>query len=249
MSNERNLFEAEVRKSQPNWEVAVDNLSALAMFEMLPTLAALQPATRTEVVNQARTILSSQRGWRGAFERIDFAADVINDRRLTSWPSDLPNDQVEDARNFLMDILRPATSQAGRAGFSTADAAGIAAVQEINSTSIAIKLEFSGSVFRLGSSFGFTQPRRGEPTSADPFVPVPAGATQIALYHTHGAGFQNSTAAESFSIEDREICKQLSKRFGRLIFNYLGTPNGRILKFEPRPNEPGMGNGTVVTLR
>jgi hypothetical protein len=125
----------------------------------------------------------------------------------------------------------------------------MAAVQEINPTSIAIKKEFSGSVFRLGSSFGFTEPRRGESTDADPFVPVPAGATQIALYHTHGAGVQNNTAAESFSLDDRVICKKLSRRFGRVIFNYLGTPKGSILKFVPRPNEPGIGNGTIVTLR
>jgi hypothetical protein len=199
MSAQRDNFETEVRGSQPNWEKAVDNLSALAMFEMLPTLAGLPPATRAEVVNHARAILSDQRGWRGAFERIDFAADVVNDRRLTSWPSSIPNDQVEDARNFLTDLLRPTRSQAGRAGFTLADAAGIAAVGEINPTSIAIKLEFSGSVFQLGPAFGFTPPKKGEPTSADPFVPVPAGATLVAIYHTHGAGFRNSTAAETFT--------------------------------------------------
>jgi hypothetical protein len=118
MSDQRDRFETEVRGSQPNWEKAVDNLSALAMFEMLPALAGLPPATRAEVVNHARTILSDQRGWRGAFERIDFAADVVNDRRLTSWLSSVPDNQVEDARNFLTDLLKPTRNQAGRAGFT-----------------------------------------------------------------------------------------------------------------------------------
>jgi len=251
MSDERDRFEAEVRRPQPDWDTAIDKLSSLAMFEMLPSLTSLQPASRTEVVQQARRILASVRGWQGACDRIEFAADVITDQRLTSWPGSLPDEQVEDARNFLINLLRPASSQAGRAGFPNADAAGIAAIQEVNPISIAVKLEFSGSVFQRGRGtfFGFTPPKKGETTASDPNVPVPAGTTKVAIYHTHGTGYQNSSAAESFSVEDREICKQQSKRSGHLVFNYLGTPSGRILKFVPRPNEAGIGNGSIVPLR
>lgn len=249
MSVQRDRFEAEVRQPQPNWETAIDNLSSLAMFEMLPTLANLQPASRTEVVRQARRILASIRGWIGAFDRIEFATDVISDRRLTSWPGNLPDEQVDDARNFLINLLKPTTSQAGRARYPNADEAGIAAVQEVNPISIAIKLEFSGSVFQQGTFFGFTPSQKGEAQASDPNVPVPVGTTKVAIYHTHGTGHQNSSAAESFSIEDREICKQQSKLYGHLVFNYLGTPSGRILKFVPRPNEAGIGNGRIVPLR
>lgn len=249
MTVQRDRFEGEVRRPQPNWETAIDHLSSLAMFEMLQSLASLQAVLRDEVLRQARRILASLRGWVGACDRIDFAIDVIKDRKLTSWPKDLPDEQVEDARNFLITLLRPSKSQAGRVTYRTADAAGIAAVQEVNPISIAVKAEFSGAVYQLGSFFSFTPPKKGEATASDPNVPVPAGTTKVAIYHTHGAGYQNSSAAESFSIEDREISKQQSKRSGQLVFNYLGTPSGKVLKFIPKPNEAGIGNGSIARLR
>jgi len=73
MSQQRDLFEAELRKPQPNWEVVIDNLNALAMFEMLPALAPLTAALRTQIAGKARSILETQRGWSGAGDRIDFA--------------------------------------------------------------------------------------------------------------------------------------------------------------------------------
>lgn len=223
MSVQRDRFAAEVAKPQPDWETAVDNLG-LAMFEMLPALAAAQPVVRAEVVRQARRILVTQRGWQGAFDRIDFAADVVNDWRLTSWPQSLPDAQVEDARNFLIDLLKPANSGAGRTLFPTADAAAIAAIDEISPTTNAIRIEFSGSIFQRGSSFSFTPPERGEATSSNANVPVPAGTRRIGPYHTHPDVNKN---AENFSPEDLMIC-----RSGQFIF-YLGTPSGRIKKLIP----------------
>ena len=117
MSQQRDLFEAELRKPQPNWEVVIDNLNALAMFEMLPALAPLTAALRTQIVRMARSILETQRGWAGAADRIDFAVDVVNDRKITSWSSTVPDNQVDDARDFLVNLLRPANSNAGRAAF------------------------------------------------------------------------------------------------------------------------------------
>jgi hypothetical protein len=105
------------------------------MFEILPALAPLTPALRTHVVSNARSILHKQRGWTGAADRIDFAADVVNDRRLTSWSSTVPDNQVDDARD-------------GRTAFVNTDGAAIAAILEINPTSIAINREFSGTVFQ-----------------------------------------------------------------------------------------------------
>lgn len=225
MSVQRDRFEAEVRKPQPNWETVIDNLNALAMFEMLPALAGLQPAIRNEVVNQSRRILRTQRGWRGSCDRIEFAADVINDQRVTSWPSDLPNEQVEDARNFLASLLRPATNQAGREVFPTADAAAIAAIQETSPISVAINREFSGSIFKRGSRFGFTPPVRGGERDSDPNVPVPPRTTAVGIYHMHGNS--NGPGAETFSGDDMVICGRLGR------FSYLGTPSGRIKKLIP----------------
>jgi hypothetical protein len=226
MSQQRDLFEAELRKPQPNWDVAIDNLNALAMFEMLPALAPLTPALRTQVVSNARRILDTQRGWTGAADRIDFAVDVVNDRRLTSWSSGVPDNQVDDARDFLANLLRPANSGAGRTSFGNTDAAAIAAILEINPSSIAINREFSGTVFQRGASFGFTAPVRGGATDSNPNVPVPPGTVAVAIYHTHGNGVGHP-GGEVFSGDDIFICIKLGR------FSYVGTPSGRIKKLTP----------------
>jgi hypothetical protein len=226
MSQQRDLFEAELRKPQPNWDVAIDNLSALAMFEMLPALAPLAPALRTQIASKARSILDTQRGWTGAADRIDFAVDVVNDRKITSWSSTVPDNQVDDARDFLVNLLRPASSSAGRTGFRNTDDAAIAAILEINPSSIAINREFSGTVFQRGASFGFTPPVRGGATDSDPNVPAPPGAVAVAMYHTHGNGVGHP-GGEVFSANDVFICK------GSGRFSYLGTPSGRIKKLTP----------------
>lgn len=87
MSNQRSVFEAELNKPQPNWTTAADNLSALAMFEMLPTFDALAAAKRAEVLKQTHRVLMTEHGWTRSFCRIDFAMDVVNDRKLSSWPA------------------------------------------------------------------------------------------------------------------------------------------------------------------
>jgi hypothetical protein len=188
MSVERDRFQFEVGKPQPNWDTALDNLNALAMFEMLPALAGLQPDQRDEVARQADRILAIQRGWRDSADRIEFAVDVVKDRKITSYPSSIPDDQVEDARKFLIGLLSPANSQAGRMSFSTVEAAGIAAIQEINPTSIAVNREFAGTVFQQGRVFGFTPPKEGGEKDSDPNVPAPLNTTKVGIYHTHGAG-------------------------------------------------------------
>jgi uncharacterized protein DUF4329 len=252
MSVQRDRFEAELRKPSPDWSVALNNLSALAMFEMLPTLEAVPVnglITRQQVVDQATALFSNGISRpTGPEARITWAARVMTMMRLVPPPADLPTDQKQDAIDYLAAKLKPSTSDAGKRKFSSADAAGKAAVREINPFSIAIAKEFSGTVFRSGSWFAFTSPIGGEPTSSTPFVPIPAGTERTAIYHTHGAGISNSTAAESFSLEDREICKKASKDSGRLIFNYLGTPSGKIRKFIPNPNQAGLGNGRVEDL-
>src|SRR5262249_16881506 len=112
MGKERIDFEAEIKKPQPDWEKAVDLLSSLAMFEMLPALDALDPFTREEVRKNAWRILSAQRGWAGAYARIQFAVETVANRKLGALPVDLEARQVEDARQFLIDLLKPAQSRA-----------------------------------------------------------------------------------------------------------------------------------------
>jgi hypothetical protein len=226
MSLERSRFEAELRKDSPDWTVAVDNLNALSMPEMLATLMNLSPAVRADVLKQVFRILGSQRGWSASVNRIDFAMDVVSARKITSWAHDVLDAQVEDARNFLVNLLSPRSSQAERGAFSTPDAAAIAALVEINPVSIAINREFAGSIYKSGQNFGFTRPKRGNERDSDPDVPVPAGSKAVGNYHTHGNGVGNK-GAEFPSGDDIMVMKRLR----RLM--YIGTPAGKIKKATP----------------
>jgi hypothetical protein len=252
MSQQRAAFEAEMRKTTPDWNVAIPNLVALAMFEMLPTLEGISLARRQDVVDQATQMYAGgiNRGW-GPDARIAWAANVVSMLKLpASAPTDLPSEQVIDGRDYLSAKLKPSSSRAGRPVFATIDSAGTAAVDEINPLSIAIRQEFAGAIYRVAGSFGFTAPVEGDETSSATPTTVPSGASQVGTYHTHGAGFQSSTAAESFSLEDRNARRALSTKLGRQVIFYLGTPSQHVLKLVPNTAAGTMVDlGQQITLR
>jgi len=230
MSIQRDTFESEVRKSAPDWTNAISNLSALAMFEMLPTLGGLAPTLLTEVKSQAWKLLSGQLGWTGSYKRIDFAADVVTDQRVDQNDTRVPADQIEDATNFLIGLLRPAKSKAAQGHFINADDAAVAALQEIIPTTKAVGLEFAGSIYSQSGSFWFTAPEKGEVKGSNPWVAVPAGTTAVGRYHTHppvGTNFEN------FSPDDIFICWGNQQVNLPPRVTYLGTPSGRIKKLIP----------------
>jgi Domain of unknown function (DUF4329) len=245
MSQQRLTFEAEMRKPAPDWSVAIPNLVALAMFEMLPTLEGISINQRQDVVDQATKMYAAgiNRGW-GPDARIAWAANVVTMLKIpANPPSDLPPLQVKDGKNYLASKLKPAASRAGMPVFATIDSAGSAALDEINPFSIAIREEFAGAIYQLTGRFAFTAPLAGDETSSQAPISVPVGASQVGTYHTHGAGFLNSTAAESFSVEDRNARHALSVKLGRQMIFYLGTPSRHILKLVPNTRE-----GTVSDL-
>lgn len=236
MSAQRSTFESEVKGPSPDWTKAIDNLNALAMFEMLPALAGLPSTLRKTVVSQAWKLLSVQRNWKGSYHRIDFAAEVVTDQKVNQNDSRAPAEQIEDATNFLITLLKPAKSKAVHSGFGSADDAAIAALQEIIPTTKAVGLEFAGSIFSLSGSFRFTAPKRGDATGSESNVPVPPGTTALGMYHTHPA---NNANAENFSPPDLIICRGNPKLKLPPRVSYLGTPSGKIKKLIP----PGLLSG------
>jgi hypothetical protein len=117
MSVQRDIFEIEVQLSQHQeystrqWVLGIDNLNALSMWEMLRTLAKLSPSKRNEVVEQARRILAEQRGWQAAYQRIQWAADIVGEMRFKAPPAGLftvrpglrESDEETDANVFLQE--------------------------------------------------------------------------------------------------------------------------------------------------
>lgn len=109
------------------------------------------------------------------------------------------------------------------AAFSTADAAAIAAIEEINPTSIKNKWEYAGRIYTRSGHFYFTRAttiRNPNLSEAGPRVP-----TNVGTYHTHAGAFASTD--EEFSPDDK-----LKATLGKELA-YLGTPYQRIVKYTP----------------
>jgi len=107
--------------------------------------------------------------------------------------------------------------------FATADAAAIAAIEEINPTSIKNKWEYAGRIYTRSGKFYFTRATTiKSPNNSDAGPAIPAN---VGTYHTHAGAFVSTD--EEFSPQD-----MLKATLGKELA-YLGTPYQRVLKFTP----------------
>jgi hypothetical protein len=222
MSATRERFRALVLDKK--YTDAVITLNGLNMAEMLRSLAAIGVDHRLELIKALLQVLGQVNA-----PRIQYALGVVQDLLVpAAAPGDLQaTAQVDVAKAFV------AIPSIAPQSFTAADDAAIEIVSLINPTSIAQNREFWGLIFLRGKTFSFTLPTRSaDENAATPVVRFPAGTTGVAVYHTHGAGFERinrSTAAEIFSIDDRMMCKKHD------VDGYLGTPQSHILKLSKPP--------------
>jgi hypothetical protein len=115
MSDQRDKFEQEVRNSeaqaysQDRWELAIDILNSLSMYEMLRTLYNLKPLKRQEVLDAAKFILTVKRQWQDPYDRIAWAAQIATEVRFVApranlfvTPPNFPDPpEVVDAKVFV----------------------------------------------------------------------------------------------------------------------------------------------------
>ncbi len=93
MSYQRTVFEAEARRSDyadftpAEWANMLDMLNALSMAEMLPSISGLSPAKRDEIAAKAQLILLTQRGWKSAYDRIQWVVTMVQTRRVAPAPA------------------------------------------------------------------------------------------------------------------------------------------------------------------
>lgn len=122
--------------------------------------------------------------------------------------------------------------QPNQTGFDTPDEAAKAAIYFINQESIAKNIEYAGNIY-LNPETGkyyFSQPAGGSRDDSQATEsPVPSGSQIVGVYHTHSGNYYDSD--ETFSPGD--IFKSAAKKAGRKIVSYLGTPRGKVLKFDP----------------
>ncbi len=131
-----------------------------------------------------------------------------------------------DSPNFFDSFgLRPGDC------YSTAKAAAIAAIKDINPTSIKQNIEYSGRIYYNAdyNYYSYTDPAKGDFESS-PITGWPAGTADSGNYHTHAA-YDPNYDSELFSLEDMH--------FNNAIGNpgYLGTPSGTIYEYNPDPSQ------------
>src|SRR6478609_10994201 len=85
--------------TKPDWDKAANILSGLAMGDILPALAAIDvPARESVRYGAVRTLV------RAAGRRIDLAITAVSDKVLDNPDDDLPEDQIETVRRYLISI-------------------------------------------------------------------------------------------------------------------------------------------------
>jgi hypothetical protein len=232
--SDQNRFQAAVRiarasGAKADWDAAANILSSLGMGDILPALVALEPAARDSVRWGATRALV-----RAASRRIEFAITAVADHVLDTLGDDLPSDQVDEVRRFLLVELSPKHSQASNTAFSTMNAAAVRAITECAPVTAALRVEFSGSIYKRGATYRFTPPKSDfASSSSSSSNTAPHGTTWVALYHTHPAGNAN---AENFSPQDLLIGRGIKN--GNTVVRpalvlFVGTPSGRIKKLTP----------------
>jgi hypothetical protein len=81
-----------------DWKRAYDECNGLNMVDMLDCLHEIGP----DLLRAMRAQMASYDVWGGPnMPRIRFAMDVVENRTVPAPPADLPNDQVQNARDFL----------------------------------------------------------------------------------------------------------------------------------------------------
>jgi RHS repeat-associated protein len=115
----------------------------------------------------------------------------------------------------------------GKFIYRDADTAAVNVIRAINPTSKHENLEYTGFIMEYGGKFAFSRPVPVGEQGGSIGTP-PTGPKIIGYYHTHGEYNINlGHGNEIFSTADKDT----SRRIG---IGYLGTPFGKILKFDPR---------------
>ena len=91
-----------------------------------------------------------------------------------------------------------------------------------------------------------TDTKVGDMRSVSP-TECPEGTVSVARLHTHG-GINFRFKSEEFSLPDRINANDETVEVGHTVYSYLGTPEGKFLKFIPASIKGSM-RGKVVKLK
>jgi hypothetical protein len=185
------------------------------------------PFSADDMIQQARTQLESQ------------------PQRLSAGAAPIGADTIADRAK--MPLVDDRSQTVPGDSYPTADAAAIAALRNISSTSQRRGLEYAGRIYKtwLGlGDYSYTPPIEGEAFSSSPgskvLVPLPHSfGINAGTYHTHTRGM-DPARDERYSPHDAEISD------GEGAPSYLGTPTGMIYKYSPDTNQASQGNISLL---
>lgn len=176
----------------------------------------------------------------GTTDNINRTYEPITGRYVQSDPLGLPGGLgtfVYVNNNPLSDVdpfgLKPGDR------YRTVDAAGIAAVEDINPTSIKENREYAGVIYQnFDGSYSYTLPMPGTSHTSNS-GDAPILNKLVGDYHTHAAcdpDFDNENFSPSDTIKNSE----------KNVPGYLGTPSGAIKKYTPPRLRASAGDPVTV---
>jgi hypothetical protein len=117
--------------------------------------------------------------------------------------------------------------------YASPDAAAVAALNDINPTSIRENVEYGGLIKKIlegpnKGQFTYTEPRTDKQRD---WVEIPERCPKddAGAYHTHSGPVEGDKSSEVFSEPDMDLADHAGTPF------YLGTPEGRFGKYTPWP--------------
>lgn len=123
--------------------------------------------------------------------------------------------------------------------YSSPDAAGEAAIRDINPKSIIESVEYAGRIYKKADgSYSYTKPRKGTKDTSNAGS-CPIFTQNAGDYHTHGGplpGYDD----ENFADNDKD------GNDSENVPGYLGTPTGKIKVYMPLPGSTR--GGKVINL-
>ena len=141
---------------------------------------------------------------------------------------------------------RPVFLAAAGDSYPTADAAAVAALQDIHPTSQSRGAEYAGRIYQrwLGlGDYSYTPPIEGDAFSSKPGsrpgLLLHSLGVNAGTYHTHTPG-TDPARDERYSPGDKQLSDD------ERAPSYLGTPGGIIYKYLPIPNQPSQGDISVL---
>lgn len=177
-----------------------------------------------------------------------FSVDDATRQRRTGSPvtDPSPSDAGAPAIEGAANRSRPLLLAAAGDNYPTADAAAIAALQDINATSQRRGLEYAGRIYQKWFGLGdysYTAPIEGTAFSSKPGsgpgLLLHSLGVNAGTYRTHTRG-TDSARDEQYSLGDED-----RSHLERVPF-YLGTPMGMIYKYLPIPDQPSQGDVSVL---